>query len=113
MATRFLLNDALWSELQSRVRDAGHVRAAVAYLGTGGSRLLPLRARDLLLVEMSIRLCTSRYDKSPASGSSYRRCAWPDRLMSRPSFHCDALAEGPKRIALEDSRYTTTTVLSG
>lgn len=55
MAARFLFNSQLWDELDARVRPAKKVRAAVAYLGTGASKLLPLRAGDELVVDMSLR----------------------------------------------------------
>jgi hypothetical protein len=58
MATRFIFNNALWEELAERVpRD--HVRAAVAYLGTGASKLLPLKKEDRLVIDMSLRAVRS------------------------------------------------------
>lgn len=59
MASRFLFRDALWAELESRVPNAGAVRAAVAYVGSGGSALLPLRRGDTLVVDMSLRAVRS------------------------------------------------------
>jgi len=55
MSSRFLFNAALWDELYSRIPKAKIVRAAVAYLGTGGGALLPLRRGDKLVVDMSLR----------------------------------------------------------
>lgn len=55
MASSFLFNEALWEELGVRVPSAKLVRAAVAYLGTGASGLLPLRKGDRLVVDMSLR----------------------------------------------------------
>ncbi len=52
--TRFVFREALWSELQARVRAPARVRAAVAYIGTGGAKLLPLKADDELIVDMSL-----------------------------------------------------------
>jgi len=54
MASRFLFNAALWQELNTRIPTARNVRAAVAYFGTGGASLLPLRAGDSLVVDMSL-----------------------------------------------------------
>lgn len=54
MPSRFLFNQALWDEFEARLPAAKMVRAAVAYLGTGGSKLLPLRSNDELLVDMSL-----------------------------------------------------------
>jgi phosphatidylserine/phosphatidylglycerophosphate/cardiolipin synthase-like enzyme len=59
MGSRFLFNVALWDELSSRIPKATTVRAAVAYLGTGASRLLPLRRGDKLVVDMSLRAVRS------------------------------------------------------
>ena len=55
MASRFLFNETLWEELGDRIAEAKTTRAAVAYLGSGASRLLPLKNRDKLVVEMSLR----------------------------------------------------------
>lgn len=52
--TRFLVNDALWKELQTGVGRAVAVRAAVAYIGQGGAKLLPLKRNDELVVDMSL-----------------------------------------------------------
>lgn len=54
MASQFLFNGALWHELETRIPKAKKVRAAVAYLGTGGATLLPLRKGDALIVDMSL-----------------------------------------------------------
>lgn len=59
MASRFLFNETLWEELRDRVPEAKMVRAAVAYLGAGGSKLLPLRKGDKLLVDMSLQAVRS------------------------------------------------------
>lgn len=52
-ATVFLANDALWQALPARIKLARHVDAAIAYLGRGGAKLLPLRRGDRLVVDMS------------------------------------------------------------
>lgn len=52
--TRFLANEALWQEIEARVREAKRVRVAVAYLGRGGATLLPLKRGDRLVVDLSI-----------------------------------------------------------
>jgi phosphatidylserine/phosphatidylglycerophosphate/cardiolipin synthase-like enzyme len=54
MVTRFLFNDALWSELASRIRRARRVHAAIAYVGSHVASLLPLRPGDRLVVDMSL-----------------------------------------------------------
>jgi hypothetical protein len=53
--TRFLSNDGLWAELKSRVKTAKRVKAAVAYLGQGGARLLPLKKGDTLVVNLGLQ----------------------------------------------------------
>jgi len=52
--TRFLSNDNLWHEIQGRTMRAKNVHAAVAYFGTHGADLLPLKKGDTLLVDMSV-----------------------------------------------------------
>ena len=54
MGTRFLFNADLWDELAARLRKTKGARVAVAYLGTGAARLLPLRKGHQLLVDMSL-----------------------------------------------------------
>jgi len=55
MGSRFLFNAALWKELSERVPRAKPARVAVAYLGVGAARLLPLKKGDQLVVDMSLR----------------------------------------------------------
>jgi len=52
--TRFLSNNGLWREIRNHVKAAKRVQAAVAYFGTGGADLLPLRKGDTLVVDMSL-----------------------------------------------------------
>ena len=54
MGTRFLTSEPLWNEIRNRVRRAKHARVAVAYFGTGRSKLLPLRRGHKLVVDLSI-----------------------------------------------------------
>lgn len=54
MKTRFLFKQALWDEFKARLPAKTPVRAAVAYLGSGGAALLPLREGDQLVVDMSL-----------------------------------------------------------
>jgi len=51
--TTFLSNETLWDTLTARIKAANHVDAAIAYLGQGGAKLLPLRNGDRLVVDMS------------------------------------------------------------
>jgi len=52
--TKFISNDTLWQEIQTRVKKGKKVKAAVAYLGQKGSELLPLKKGDCLVVDMSL-----------------------------------------------------------
>jgi hypothetical protein len=52
--TRFLSNDSLWSELRERLKAAKSCKVAVAFLGTGGADLLPLKKGDALVVDLGI-----------------------------------------------------------
>jgi hypothetical protein len=84
MAARFLFNADLWAELAVRLQKAERARVAVAYLGTGASRLLPLREGHRLLVDMSLR--------SVRSGTTDPRevkkfMAKGVRVFSRGSLH--------------------------
>ena len=49
-----LSNERLWQTLISRVKSARHVDAAIAYIGRGGAKLLPLSRGDSLVVDMSL-----------------------------------------------------------
>ena len=51
--TTFLSNETFWETLTERVKAANYVDAAIAYFGQGGAKLLPLRAGDRLVVDMS------------------------------------------------------------
>ena len=49
-----LSNERLWKTLIARVKSARHVDAAIAYIGRGGAKLLPLSRGDNLVVDMSL-----------------------------------------------------------
>ena len=59
MASRFLFNETLWAELEARIPKARVTRAAVAYVGSGASGLLPLKKGDKLVVDMSLKAVRS------------------------------------------------------
>jgi hypothetical protein len=52
-AVTFLSNKQLWQTLTTKVKSARHVAAAIAYIGQGGAKLLPLRRGARLVVDMS------------------------------------------------------------
>lgn len=84
MASRFLFNQTFWEELAARVPEAKRVRAAVAYLGSGASNLLPLRQGDKLVVDMSLRAVRSG-TTDPREVRKYLRRGVD--VFSRPSLH--------------------------
>ena len=51
--TTFLSNEVLWQTTIARVKAARHVDAAIAYMGQGGARLLPLKKGSRLVVDLS------------------------------------------------------------
>ena len=51
--TTYHSNESLWQMIVAKVKSAKHVDAAIAYLGDGGAKLLPLRKGDRLVVDMS------------------------------------------------------------
>lgn len=51
--TRFLSNNELWSEIQSRVGKGKRINAAIAYMGGQGAKLLPLKKGDSIVVDLS------------------------------------------------------------
>lgn len=51
--TTLLSNKTLWHTIATRIRAASRVDAAIAYFGQNGAKLLPLRAGDRLVVDMS------------------------------------------------------------
>jgi hypothetical protein len=53
-AARFLSNDTLWREIRGRIAAARSVSMAVAYMGKGAAKLLPLRSGHRLVVDMSL-----------------------------------------------------------
>jgi len=52
--TTFLINDDLWETLSKTIKSARKIEAAIAYLGTNGAKLLPLRRGHRLVVDMSL-----------------------------------------------------------
>jgi hypothetical protein len=50
----FLINENIWETIPKIVRASKHTDVVVAYLGTDGSKLLPLKKGDRLVVDMSI-----------------------------------------------------------
>jgi len=53
MITRFIAARDVWSAVTEKVRQSRRTLAAIAYLGRGGGKMLPLRRGDTLVVDMS------------------------------------------------------------
>jgi len=49
----FLTNDDIWKTIPKIIKTSKHTDVAVAYLGNDGSKLLPLKKGDRLIVDMS------------------------------------------------------------
>jgi hypothetical protein len=54
MPTIFFSGREVWREITKRVKCSRRVRAAIAYVGRGALKQLPLRPNDVLLVDMSL-----------------------------------------------------------
>lgn len=52
--TKFLDRGQYWKEIKSRLVSGKKIMAAIAYLGSDGAKLLPLRAGDQLVVDLSL-----------------------------------------------------------
>lgn len=50
----FLINEDIWETIPKIIKTSKHTDVVVAYLGTDGSQLLPLKKGDRLVVDMSI-----------------------------------------------------------
>jgi len=50
----FLTNEDIWKTIPEIIKTSKHANVAVAYLGTDGSKLLPLKKGDTLVIDMSI-----------------------------------------------------------
>ncbi len=95
MAARFLFNEALWGELSVRIPKA-KAHAAVAYLGSGASSLLPLKSGDRLVVDMSLRAVRSGTTDPREVQKLLRRGV---EVFSRGSLHAKFFVIGKSLIA--------------
>jgi hypothetical protein len=55
----FLINEDIWNTIPKIIKASNHTDVVVAYLGTDGSKLLPLKKGDRLVVDMSINTVKS------------------------------------------------------
>jgi hypothetical protein len=54
LTSRFIANGELWDALRDHVAKTQGVRAAVAYFGQNGAKLLPLKKGDTIIVDVSL-----------------------------------------------------------
>lgn len=86
--TRFLSNDELWHELQARVAKGKCVRAAIAYFGGRGAKLLPLKKGDSIVLDMSIGAVRQGVTNPRSVRTLIRRGV---KVFSRGSLHAKFL----------------------
>jgi hypothetical protein len=86
--TRFLANEQLWQEIQSRVAAGKHILAAVAYFGTSGATLLPLKDGDSILLDMSPATVRQGITNPHAVRTLFERGV---RVFTRGSLHAKFL----------------------
>lgn len=53
-SSRFVANTELWDALREHVRKGRGVRAAIAYFGRNGAKLLPLKRGDTIVADVSL-----------------------------------------------------------
>ena len=95
MTARFLFNETLWSELTSRIPKC-KVQAAVAYLSSGGGKLLPLKKGDRLVVDMSLKTVRAGVTDPREVEKLLRRGV---EVYSRESLHAKFFVLGKALIA--------------
>ncbi len=109
VSTRFLFRAQLWDELAVRIPKAKKVRAAIAYLGTGGAALLPLRKGDELVVDMSLRSVRSGTTNPSEIRKLLRRGV---KVFSRETLHAKFLiADGVVIVGSSNISHQAKTVL--
>ncbi|OQB80137.1 MAG: hypothetical protein BWX88_04644 [Planctomycetes bacterium ADurb.Bin126] len=85
---RFVANDDLWNAVQTHVERAKHVSAAIAYLGQNGTKLLPLKRGDRLVVDMSFSAVTQGVTDPREVRKFVRRGV---KVFTRTSLHAKFL----------------------
>ena len=51
----FLINEGIWETIPKIIKASKHTDVVVAYLGTDGSKLLPLKKGDRLVVDKQVQ----------------------------------------------------------
>jgi len=94
--TRFIANRELWDTIRERIRVTKGVRAAVAYFGRNGAKLLPLKNGDSIVVDMSLGAVRQGVTDPRAVRTLRRRGV---AVFSRPSLHAKFVIAGRTLIA--------------
>jgi hypothetical protein len=94
--TRFVTNDKLWHAMQDSIARGDRVLAAVAYFGTDGAQLLPLKKGDRLVVDMSLGAVRQGVTNPRTILALIRRGV---RVFSRGSLHAKFMIVGRTLIA--------------
>jgi hypothetical protein len=94
--TRFVANDSLWREILSHVRDSGPVLVAIAYFGSGGAELLPLKRGDRLVVDMSLQAVKQGATNPAEIRKLLQRGV---KVFSRGALHAKFIVAGKTLIA--------------
>ncbi|MEI7837864.1 MAG: hypothetical protein WCK05_15795 [Planctomycetota bacterium] len=94
--TRFLSNETLWAALRATAGQAKTVQAAIAFVGMGGAKLLPLKRGDTLLVDMSLGTVKRGGTDPKAVRTPMRRGV---QVFTRAGLHTKCLLAGNTLIA--------------
>jgi len=94
--SRFIANAELWSALRDHVTRAKGVRAAIAYFGRNGAKLLPLKKGDTIVVDMSLGAVRQGVTDPRAVRTLMQRGV---AVFSRHSLHAKFVVAGRTLIA--------------
>jgi phosphatidylserine/phosphatidylglycerophosphate/cardiolipin synthase-like enzyme len=89
--SRFVANRELWSALQDHVTRGKGVRAAVAYFGRNGAKLMPLKRGDTIIVDVSLGAVRQGVTDPRALRTLMRRGV---AVFSRASLHAKFVIAG-------------------
>jgi phosphatidylserine/phosphatidylglycerophosphate/cardiolipin synthase-like enzyme len=83
-SSRFVRNKELWTALREHVRKATGVRAAIAYFGRNGAKLLPLKQGDTIVADVSLGAVRHGITDPRALRTLLQRGV---TIFSRPTLH--------------------------
>ena len=96
LTSRFIANGELWDALRDHVAKTQGVRAAVAYFGRNGAKLLPLKKGDTIIVDVSLGAVRQGVTDPRALKTLMQRGV---AVFSRPSLHAKFVVAGRTLIA--------------